>query len=258
MNENNKFEVVLKKAISLKTTNVNREDFLRKELMKVVGNSEIVERAILTNPAQAGIDVTTINKVADECINYQTTLVTGLSTAAGIPGGPAVLATIPADTIQYFAHILIITQKLAYLYGWDELIDSNNQMDDATNNLLTLFIGVMFGVSEASKQLIKLSSLIASNTSKKLMQKTLTKTTVYNVTKKVAKIIGVKLTKQTFSKGVGKIIPVVGGVLSGVLTYASYKPMAKKLKNHLSQLDRCNVYYYRNPNTKNSSEVIDI
>lgn len=41
------------------------------------------------------------------------------------------------------------------------------------------------------------------------------------------------MTKDIFAKGVSKIIPFTGGVASGELTYATYKPMAIKLKKHL-------------------------
>ncbi len=37
-------------------------------------------------------------------------------------------------------------------------------------------------------------------------------------------------------KGVSKAIPVIGAVVSGGLTLATYRPMAKRLKNHLAGL----------------------
>lgn len=37
----------------------------------------------------------------------------------------------------------------------------------------------------------------------------------------MAGYIGVKVTKDSFAKGVSKVIPVVGGVVSGGLTFAS-------------------------------------
>ncbi len=51
--------------------------------------------------------------------------------------------------------------------------------------------------------------------------------------KKVLAVFGTKLTKATFAKGVSKVVPVVGGVVSGGLNYFSMKPMATKLKNEL-------------------------
>jgi hypothetical protein len=43
-----------------------------------------------------------------------------------------------------------------------------------------------------------------------------------------------EMTKQTFAKSVSKAIPVVGAAISGTLTFATYRPMAKRLKKHLA------------------------
>ena len=57
----------------------------------------------------------------------------------------------------------------------------------------------------------------------------------YPVVKQVAKWIGFKMTKDTFGRGVGKAIPILGGVLSGAITAFSFKPMAEKLQKHLRE-----------------------
>lgn len=50
------------------------------------------------------------------------------------------------------------------------------------------------------------------------------------------------MTKQIFAKSAAKIVPVVGGVVSGSLTLATFMPMSKRLQKHLASL----------PLTKNS------
>ena len=44
------------------------------------------------------------------------------------------------------------------------------------------------------------------------------------------------MTKEIYGKGVAKIIPIIGGVVSGGITFASYVPMSKKLKKYLAGL----------------------
>ena len=44
------------------------------------------------------------------------------------------------------------------------------------------------------------------------------------------------LTKGGLAKGLGKIIPVLGGVISGGLTFATMKPMGERLQKELSKL----------------------
>ena len=97
-------------------------------------------------------------------------------------------------------------------------------------NQLLLYCGVMFGVSGAVSGVRILSTQIAKTTLKKLPQKALTKTFWYPIIKQIGKAIGVKVTKSTVAKGVSKAIPVIGGVISGGLNFASMMPMANRLQ----------------------------
>ena len=148
--------------------------------------------------------------------------------AAGIPGGFAMMGTVPGDTIQYFGHIIRIVQKLIYLYGWDEMYNSNGEFDDETINQLILFIGVMFGINGATAAVTKIANSMASKVEKSLAQKALTKGWIYPIVKQIAKLMGMEMTKEVFAKSVSKIIPVIGGVTSGALSYFTFKPMAIK------------------------------
>jgi len=53
-----------------------------------------------------------------------------VSFAAGLPGGLALAATIPADTIQYFGMALRLAQEIAYLYGEDDLWSEGNLKEE--------------------------------------------------------------------------------------------------------------------------------
>lgn len=240
------FDVLLKTAVSLPMVRINRDDFLTKALQKYY-TDDVVTVAVEHSPAYAGIPVEVINRIAKSSITYETTKVSALSFAAGIPGGFGMVGTIPADLVQYFGHVLRILQKLTYLYGWQDLFDENGQMDDETANLLTLFTGVMFGVSGAAGAITKIANTAAQNVAKKLAQKPLTKGVIYPVVKKVAIALGAKMTKDVFAKSVSKVIPVIGGIASGGITLVTYKPMAEKLRKYLATLRFADTEFYRNP-----------
>ena len=245
MNDNNNtFELALATASSLPMVHIDRKKFLLKELIKFYPK-EKVDIAIQNNPAYAGIDISTIDKIANSCINYETNKVSSISFAAGIPGGFAMAGTIPADITQYFAHILRILQKLIYLYGWEEILPEDGSIDDDTSNIITLFVGVMFGVNGAASTITKISASAAQKASKNIAAKALTKGTLYPIVKKIAQALGVKMTKDIFARGVSKAIPIIGGIASGGLTYITYKPMAYKLKKYLETLKWCDVNYYK-------------
>ena len=57
----------------------------------------------------------------------------------------------------------------------------------------------------------------------------LTKTTWYPLEKKVAAVIGVKITKKTVEKTIANAVPILGGLISGGLTYFTFQPMGGML-----------------------------
>ncbi|HML37969.1 MAG TPA: hypothetical protein PKA19_11205 [Bacillota bacterium] len=124
--------------------------------------SDVVNKAIAETPAKAGITIEQLEGIAKSCIKLETNNVSAISFATGLPGGIALIGAIPADITQYFAHIIRILQKLIYLYGWEELYESKDDLDDETLYWLTLFIGIMFGVGTANAAITKIAQSAAS------------------------------------------------------------------------------------------------
>lgn len=227
------FETILTNALKVPGVKVNRQTFLREIFQnkpQPVYN-EIVE----LGPVVAGCTQKELDKLAANLIAKRTMQSTGISFAAGLPGGLAMAATIPADTMQFFGMALRLAQEISYLYGGNDLWHNGEVDDEKVQGQLILYCGVMFGVSGSSAAVKVLSSTIAKQVAKKLPQKALTKTIYYPIIKKVAAMLGVKMTKDTFAKGVAKAVPVVGGVVSGGLTFASMRPMGKRLASTLSE-----------------------
>ncbi len=227
---------ILKRAATLKGVTINRETFLRTELSKKCP-PKVVKEAIATNPQLAGVSMEIMDELADAAISIETRKVAGLSALAGLPGGLAMFGTIPADIVQYFAHSLRIEQKLAYLYGWESFLNEEDEVDDETMYRLILFLGVMMQVGGVNTSLIKFAAQTAKvGVAKAIQKQALTKTLWYVPLKKVLRVVGVNVTKKKFAEVVAKGVPVVGGVVSGGLTYATFRPSAISLKKHLRTL----------------------
>ncbi|MFW5889416.1 MAG: hypothetical protein ACOCUD_03450 [Bacillota bacterium] len=231
------FQVVLNHTVKFPGVKIDRSKYLNKELSRHC-NNDIVKKAIALTPSVAGVEDEIIKKIAESSIKYETTKVTSISAAASISGGIMMAATIPGDLAQYFAHILRILQKLIYLYGWQQIELSEDKLDDATKNQLTLFVGVMFGVTSANVTIAKIAHGTAFRTQKDLMNKALTHSTIYPIVKKVAYKLGVRMNKEIFAKSTTKIIPGIGAVFSGGITYLTYKPLANRLYNYLASLHK--------------------
>ena len=227
----------LKKLVRLKGVRISREDFLRQELRKLHLSDTQIEHAIASDPVSAGISCKLLDKLANDAISFETKKSTALSFAAGIPGGLAMLGTVPADLTQYYVHSLRIMQKLAYLYGWKEFLADLDDIDDETIAQMGLFFGVMLGVAGAAESLRDFARVIvAPAIEKRIARKALMKTTWYPVVKKSLKVIGVSVTKQSMAKTMSKIVPLIGGVISGGMTFVALQTQATRLKQHLRQL----------------------
>lgn len=230
------FTNVLESAVKLPVVRIDREEFLTKNLSKLCTQTQL-RKAIVDGTLHAGIPITTLDSLANAVINTETIKVTAISTAAGIPGGIAMAATIPADLAQFYGFVIRIAQELAYIYGWNEMFTKASELDASTESQLILFIGVMSGVEAANKVVAKLFGETAMKAvAKKVAAKALTKTWYYPIVKKIAAMLGQKIVKGTFAKGVSKAVPIIGGAISGGLTLATFKPMAHKLQKHLSTM----------------------
>ncbi len=231
---------LLRRVLCLPGVKVNRDKYLKKELFPRCSEEQI-KKAIETSPAEAKIPRDVIDKIADSCIKWHTLEATAISTAAGLPGGWWIAGTIPADVGQFYWHILLIVQKLAYLYGWPELFKDENKFDDETLHKITIFIGVMLGVDGASKGLFKLSELFSQQVGKKLPQMPLSKNIIFKIAREIAKWIGIRLSKDKFAQIIARAIPFVGGAISGSFTYISMSNMGYILKNYLRDLPIANL-----------------
>lgn len=213
---------------------IDREAFLRAEFKKKYPQ-EVIDKAVETTPAQAGITIEGVDRIADDVIAYERNCVSGISTALGMPGGFAMAATIPTDIAQYYGFMLRAAQKLLYLYGFPEIdVTAKEQVfDSETLNLLTLCLGTMYGAYGANKALIAMANALARGVEKQLLRRALTKGTIYPIVKNVAKWFGARMTKQAFAGFFKTTIPVVGGIAGGAITFLSFKPCCDKLKESL-------------------------
>ena len=244
---------------------VDRTAFLKKELFKNHTEEE-VEDAIARTPALAGIPSEEVDRIADDVIKFERRCVSGISAALGAPGGFAMAATIPADIIQYYGYMLRATQKLLYLYGFPEIKvdDAGLEIDTETINEIILCLGIMNGVAGANNAIKAMAKALGTGVEKQLLNKALTKGTFYPFVKNVMKWFGIRLTKNMFTGFIKDVIPVVGGVVGGGITFATFKPCCYRLKNVLKDTKLSNPNHNESEEEKKiyediiEGEVIDV
>ena len=223
-------ESIVTSAIQIPGVKVDRKKFLA----EMFATEDVAIQDILNlGPIAANVSQDRLTALANKHILKRTSESSVASFVAGIPGGFAMAATIPLDVLQFFGMALRLAQELSYMYGASDLWQDGQVDDEKVKNQLFLYCGVMFGVSGAVSGVRVLTTQIAKTTLRQLPQKALTKTFWYPIIKQMGKAIGIKVTKSTVAKGVSKVIPVIGGVISGGLNFASMMPMANRLQKAL-------------------------
>lgn len=233
MSEKNEvaLETIISNAIKVPGVKVDRKKFLAEKF----SNENDVQNILEVGPIQANISQEKLRNMAKKLVITRTSESSAASFAAGLPGGVAMAATIPADVLQFFGMTLRLAQELSYLYGAKDLWNDGEIDDERVRNQLILYCGAMFGVSGAAAGVRVFSAQMAKVAMKKIPQQTLTKTFWYPIIKQIGKAVGVKITKSTVAKGVSKAMPVLGGVISGGLNFASMMPMANRLQKVLEE-----------------------
>lgn len=220
------------KASTLPLIRVNRNDFLRKQFK---GAQNIEE--IIVNGPQSVYSVQELREKAIKLIDERTKETSIVSFVSGFPSNPLVmLATGGADVLQYFGYTLKLAQEISYLFGEEELFNGNfEELSEETKFRIISYVGTMMGVSGAAYLVAKLSKKVGSKVVTKVATKSVAKSTINPIAKQVGTSIGINLTKKKFEKVATKGVPILGGLLSGAITYVGFRPMGRRLADVLSE-----------------------
>ena len=245
--------VMLKQAVRIPGMKVDRERFLREQFASAP--RQVIDDIVKKGPVAAGCDRKVLYKMARQIVLKRTGQSTGASFLAGVPGGITMVATIPTDAAQFYAFAFITAQEIAYLYGEEDFWEGVLPDDEVIGNQLLLYLGVMLGAAGASSAVRLISTQLGKSALKRLPQKALTKGVIYPIVKSVAKTMSVKMTKNVFAKGVSKAVPIIGGVVSGGITWTTMRPMGMHL---ISVMDEAHFGYSQSDADRDYKKVLDL
>jgi hypothetical protein len=210
----------------LPVVRVDRESFLRKEFAGSPHLDAIIERG-----PHAVFTVEFLEKKAKAIVRRSTIKTSAVSFVTGIPANLALmLPTGAADMASYFGFAINMAQQIAFLFGEDEIfVGGDEQISEDAKIRIVAYLGVMFGAGGAAALVNQVSKKAGANLGKKVAGQALTKTVWYPMVKRVGAIIGQKITKKTVEKTITKAVPVLGGVVSGGLTFITFRPMGHRL-----------------------------
>ncbi|MGZ1061033.1 EcsC family protein [Streptococcus thermophilus] len=253
INKDNVALNVINESLKLPFIKVDRSDFLTKTFSNKIDDMP----KLFKEGPQAFFSKEELDRIASKVINSNVLESSAISFFSGLPGGAAIPATITADVVQFYGYSLKLAQEISYVYGYQNIWANQDELTEDAKNTLILYLGIMLGVTSAGSTIRILSNKLALQALKQLPNKTLTKYLYFKILKKVLAIFGTKLTKATFAKGVSKVIPVAGGVLSGGMNYLSLKQMANKLKDELGKsVNYTQQYFEQDIKILNEEDVL--
>ena len=218
---------IITQALKVPGVKVNREAFLL-DTFKVEGKDKLL--LLEKGPISSGlISQKEVKKQAQKLCSKRTLTSSMASFAAGIPGGFAMAATIPTDMLQFWGFNLRIAQEVAYLYGYKDFWGDDGLDIEAVQGEFMLFMATMLVVGGAASATRYVSTAVARNIATNLPKQALTKTAWYPILKNLASYIGVKLTKDKAAKSISKVVPILGGIASGAITYVTMSNMTARL-----------------------------
>ena len=88
----------------------------------------------------------------------------------------------------------------------------------------------MLGVGGAAQSLTAFARLVATTAYQNhVTKKALMGITWYPVVKYSLRVIGINITKSTFTKSVSKVVPIIGGFVSSGLTFMALQAQSSRL-----------------------------
>ena len=212
----------LNTAINTPGVRINREEYLRATFCRQY-DDRTVEAIITTSPLKAGVSNSIIEKMVEEAISSEKNKTTLFSFGVGslnFGGITTALVASVGDISFYFATCLRLAQKMAYLYGWQDIdIEHNPNAKDT----LTVFLGCMLGVEAAGKVLSEIGEAVA----KEMLQKT--------IQRKILEALGLVVSRDLTKRALSKCVPVIGGFVSGGISWFIFQKNAERLHEALKK-----------------------
>ncbi len=231
------WQQVLERALSLPGVKVQRAEYLPKALARA-GLNQAQQAAFCAGLYTARTDAAMLHKIdvqAQRTIRAHALKASALSAAAAAPGGLISAATIPADLLQYLRQLLLLGQKLAYLYGCPELTGNKGQLSSRGRLVLTVLCGVMFGQKDAISALNLLATLLKDGSLTEA-QRTELKEAAIALSKDIAVNLGSMIGKELTRRGLSRLLPAISAVSAGTLTFYTFYPKARALQQELKRV----------------------
>ena len=236
-------EVLIRKILTLPGAMVDRERFLREEFG--AEPVALLNKILEEGPVEAGIPQLILLKKANALTTEESLKAGAITFMTGLPLPVIAGIAVPADIIKFYGTTIRLAQEIAYLYGQKDLRNLDN--DDVVNQMI-IYLGAMLGATGAAEGV----RMMASKLAVKFPEFAITKRMYQMINTFITRWFAANLTKKAFVDGVGNVVFLLGGIISGTFTLVIMKSMGKKL---IDTLD-CACFGYNEEMLEADFEVV--
>lgn len=156
-----------------------------------------------------------------------------LSSGFSLLGRSSIALSTLGDTIAFWTDLIVLTQKLAYLYGWDDFYEDGRATRETLSRLM-IMLGYGLKVEDCKTVLIGTSTDCSPNLTDELKHIGLSVSKADRIA--VASQELACLVKSLLSGTVAKRAPLWGVLIGGAINYFSYKRIALRTKQILREV----------------------
>lgn len=212
---------------------VNRVEWLTDALYPFLSITELEQLA--TEPPHRFLSVKVLNHIANQEINRHTELLAMGSAGSSLTGCIATWVGIPTELSQYSVNLVLLIQKLAYLYGWDDFY-SYGTVTAETKARITFMMGSMLGIREADALLRSACRSYKGQVSITPMPYVGDHSPIDKVIVEISKRLLVLSAKGGITAWIGRKTPLIGVTIGATSSYLLVKPSLVRMKVLLRDL----------------------
>lgn len=212
---------------------INRVEWLTDVLYPFLSITELEQLA--TEPPHRFLSVKVLNHIANQEIRRHSELLAMGSAGSSLTGCVATWVGIPTELAQYSVNLVLLIQKLAYLYGWDDFY-TYGAVTTETRARITFLMGSMLGIREADELLRRACHSYQGQVSITPMRYAGDRSPIDKVITEISKRLLVLSAKGGITAWVGRKAPLIGVTLGASTSYILVKPSLVRLKVFLRDL----------------------
>lgn len=206
---------------------VNRVEWLTDTLYPFLSISELEQLA--TEPPHRFLSVKVLNHIANQEISRHTELLAMGSAGSSLTGCLSTWVGIPTELAHYSVNLVLLIQKLAYIYGWDDFLTFGSVTTE-TRARITFLMGSMLGIREADELLRNACVLHGRQVSVTPMPYTGQRSPIDHILAKISQRLLLLSAKGGATAWIARKAPLIGATLGATSSYLLIKPSLVRLK----------------------------